>query len=57
MVEGLRSVQAEEGAEDPLTLRCRYQSATPMEATWYIQHYMENRVMDILTIGLDQTPN
>ena len=36
ILEGLRSVQLEEGTANSLALRCKYQSASPAAATWFL---------------------
>ena len=36
IVEGLRSVQLDEGTANSLALRCKYQSASPTAATWFL---------------------
>ena len=36
ILEGLRSVQLEEGTANSLALRCKYQSASPTGATWFL---------------------
>lgn len=36
VLEGLRSVQLDEGAANSLTLRCKYQSASPTDAAWFL---------------------